>query len=180
MTMRLALTFITAVFVLPGLASAQSVEIFAVTGVVQVWDDEGNIGTGVPIGGGIGFRSPHGFGIELLAERQKATRNFTSGVSFDSTITAARARLLKYFGSGRTQPFAGAGLGVARIESSRTEPPGIGSAVFQRTSTAGTLSGFAGVRISAGDHLFVRPEFELSKSGEHLRMGGMVAVGAAW
>ena len=79
MTMRLALTFISAVFVVPGLASAQSIEVFAATGVVQVWDDEGNIGTGVPIGGGIGFRSPHGWGIEFLAERQKATRNPVSG-----------------------------------------------------------------------------------------------------
>jgi len=180
MSMRLALTFITAFFFLPALASAQSVEIFATTGVCQVWDDEGNIGTGVPIGGGIGFRSPHGWGVEFLAERQKATRNFASGVSFDSTVTAARARLLKYFGSSRTQPFAGASLGIARIESSRTEPLGIGGAVFQRTSTDGSLGGFFGVRISAGDHLFVRPEFEVSKSGEHLRMGGMVAVGVSW
>ncbi len=180
MTMRLALPFLTAVFVLPALASAQSLEIFATTGVIQVWDDEGKIGTGVPIGGGIGFRSPHGWGIEFLAERQKATRDFASGVSFDSTVIAGRARLLKYFGGGRTQPFAGASLGVARIESSRSEPPGIGGAVFRRTSTAGTLGGFAGARISAGDRLFVRPEFELSKSGEHLRMGGMVAVGVSW
>ena len=88
MTMRLALTFITAaVVVAPGLASAQSIDVFAASGVV-------------------------------------------------------------------------------------TEPPGIGGAVFQRTSTAGTLGGFAGVRISAGNNLFVRPEFELSKSGEYLRMGG--------
>ena len=178
MSMRFLLALIAVL--VPAFASAQSLEIFALTGVVQVWDDESNIGTGVPIGGGIGFRSPHGFGLEFLAEHQKATRDFASGVSFDSTVTAGRARLLKYFGSGGTQPFAGAGLGVARIESSRTEPPSIGGAVFRRTSTAGTLSGFAGVRISAGDHLFVRPEFELSKSGEHLRIGGMVAVGGAW
>ena len=59
----------------PVLASAQSIELFATTGAVQLWDDEGNLGAGLPIGGGIGFKSPHGWGIELLAETQKARRN---------------------------------------------------------------------------------------------------------
>ena len=122
MTMRmLAIALVLSV---PALASAQSVEIFATTGVVQVWDDEGNIGAGVPIGGGIGLKWPRGWGIEALAETQKATRDFDSGVRFDSTVTAARARLIKYFGSGRTQPYAGAGVGVTRIESTRESPVG--------------------------------------------------------
>jgi opacity protein-like surface antigen len=167
-----------AIILFPVLASAQSLEIFATTGVVQLWDDEGNIGLGVPIGGGVGFRSPHGWGIEGLAETQKAKRNFDSGVVFDSTVTAARARILKYFGDGRTQPYAGGGLGVTRIKSARTEP--FGGNVFRRTSTSGTVSGFGGLRIAAGNRLFVRPEFELSKAGEHIRIGGTVAAGASW
>jgi opacity protein-like surface antigen len=170
---------LTVLILSPAVASAQSIEIFATTGVVQVWDDEGNIGTGVPIGGGIGFRSPHGWGIEALVEAQKATRDFDSGVSFDSTITAGRARIIKYFGDGRTQPYAGGGLGVTRVKSTRTQPPGFGD-VFRSSSTSGTLSGFGGVRIAAGNVLFVRPEFEISRAGEHLRMGGTVAIGASW
>ena len=174
----------------PTLASAQSIELFATTGVVQLWDDEGNLGVGVPIGGGVGFRSPHGWGIEVLAETQKAKRNFDSDVRFDSTVTAARARIIKYFGSGRTQPYAGGGLGVTRIESTRDSPAGCALVnnvftcasrdIFRSDSTAGTLSGFAGVRIPAGNVMFVRPEFELSKAGEHIRIGGAVAVGASW
>ena len=188
MTMRLlAIALVVSV---PALASAQSVEIFATTGVVQLWEDEGNIGTGVPLGGGIGFKWPRGWGIEALAETQKATRDFDSGVRFDSTVTAARARLIKYFGSGRTQPYAGAGVGVTRIESTRESPVGCalvnnvftctGRDIFQSESTAGTWSGFAGLRIGAGRVLFVRPEFEFSMAGEHVRMGGVVAVGASW
>ena len=179
------------VFILsPVLASAQSIDVFAITGVVQVWDDEGNIGAGVPIGGGLGFRSPHGWGLEALAETQKAERNFDSGVRFDSTVTAARGRIMKYFGNGRTQPYAGAGLGVTRVKSMRESPTGCalvnnvftctGRDMFQSESTKGTLSGFAGVRIAAGNVLFVRPEFELSRAGEHMRMGGTVAIGASW
>jgi opacity protein-like surface antigen len=174
----------------PVFASAQSIEPFATTGAVQLWDDEGRIGVGVPIGGGIGFKSPHGWGIELLAETQKAQRNFDSNVRFDSTVTAGRARLLKYFGDGRAQPYAGGGLGVTRITTTRDSPAdcSLTNNVFRCTSrdivrsksTAGTLAGFAGVRIAAGNVMFVRPEFEVSRAGEHMRIGGTVAIGASW
>ena len=174
----------------PAFASAQSIEIFATTGAVQLWDDEGNLGVGVPIGGGVGFKSPHGWGIEVLAETQKAKRNFDSDVRFDSTVTAARARILKYFGSGHTQPYAGGGLGVTRVTSTRDSPADctLTNNVFRCTSrdivrsesTSGTLAGFAGVRIAAGNVMFVRPEFELSRAGEHMRIGGTVAIGASW
>src|SRR5688572_7606029 len=100
--MTVRMLFLTALILSPALASAQSIEIFATTGAAQLWDDEGNLGVGVPIGGGIGFKSPHGWGIELLAETQKAERNFDSDVRFDSTVTAGHARILKYFGGGRT------------------------------------------------------------------------------
>lgn len=186
--MRIALSI--ALILSPALSSAQSLEVFGSTGVVQLWDDEGNLGVGIPIGGGIGFRSPHGWGIEALADTQKAKRTFDSGVRFDSTVTAARARIMKYFGSGRTQPYAGGGLGVTHIKSTRESPTGCalvnnvftctGRDVFRSDSTAGTLSGFAGVRIAAGNVMFLRPEFELSKAGEHMRIGGTVALGASW
>ena len=175
--MRLLL-LLTGLILIPALGSAQSLEVFAMTGVVQLWDDEGNIGNGMPVGGGVGFRSPHGWGVEALAEGHKATRDFDSGVRFDSTVTAGRARILKYFGTGRTQAYAGGGLGVMRVKSARTEP--FGGTIFRRTSTSGTLSAFAGVRIAASNTLFVRPEFEFLKAGEHIRMGGTVAVGASW
>ena len=183
--------FFAAIILFPALASAQSVEVFAMTGGVQVWDDEGNIGFGVPIGGGVGFKSPHGWGFELVAETQKAKRNFDSGVRFDSTITAGRARILKYFGDGRTQPYAGGGLGVTRVTSTRESPTGCarvnnmftctGRDVFRSESTAGTLSGFAGVRIPAGNGDVRAARSSISRGrASTLRIGGNVAVGASW
>jgi opacity protein-like surface antigen len=182
--------FLGALILSPTLASAQSLEVFAMTGAVQLWDDESSLGIGVPIGGGVGFRSPHGWGVEALAETQQAVRDYDSGVRFDSTVTAVRGRILKYFGSGGTQPYAGAGLGAMRVNTTREAPTGCahvnnvftctGREVFESDSTNGTLSGFAGLRISAGRVLFVRPEFEVSKAGEHMRIGGTVAVGASW
>jgi len=191
--MKMRILILLAGLLFPALASAQSFELFALTGVVQLWDDEGNLGVGVPIGAGVGFRSPHGWGIEALVEGQNARRRFAfpSDVRFDSTVVAGRARLLKYFGSRRGQPYAGGGLGVTRIESTYDYPAGCGFGannqfqcttrdIHSRTSTSGTLTGIAGVRIAAGGRLFVRPEFELARAGEHLRTGGAVAVGASW
>ena len=188
MTLRLLL--VTTMAFVPALASGQSIEVFATTGAVQLWDDEGRIGIGAPLGGGVGFRSPHGWGMEALAEIQKAKRRFESGVQVDSTVTAARARILKYFASGRTQPYAGGGLGVTQVKSTRESPAGCtlvnnvftcaGRDAFRSSSTSGTLSGFAGLRIAAGAVVFVRPELELSKAGEHVRIGGTLAVGASW
>lgn len=187
-TVRIAL--FAGLIAFPTFASAQSLEAFAATGLLQVWDDEGNIGAGVPIGGGIGFKSRHGWGIEVLAETQKATRDFDSGVRFDSTVTGARARIIKYFGSGRTQPYAGGLLGVTHVDTTRESPSGCalvnnvftctGRDVFQNDSTDATWGGFAGVRIPAGRVMFVRPEFEFSKAGQYIRLGGLVSIGASW
>jgi opacity protein-like surface antigen len=111
-------------------------------------------------------------------------------VRFDSTATAARARILKYFTAGSAQPYAGGGLGVTRVKSTRDSPAdcALVNNVFRCTSrnivrsssTAGTLSGFAGLRVAAGNLVFVRPEFEISKAGEHIRIGGNVSVGLSW
>ena len=188
--MRLLIFFIV-LLSLPVSAFPQSIEIFVMTGAVQVWDDEGSLGWGAPIGGGVGFRSPHGWGLEALVESQRVKRRFASDVRFDSTVLGSRARLLKYFRDGRTQPYAGAGLGLTRIKSAYDYPADCALTtnnqfrctsrdVTHRTSTSGTLSGFAGVRIAAGRRLFLRPEFELSRAGEHLRMGGTIVIGGAW
>ena len=117
------LLLLSVIFLTPVVVSAQTVEVFGVTGGAQVWDDEGNIGFGVPFGAGIGLRVPGGWSLEGLFEGQKAERSFTSGVRFDSTLTSARGRILKYFGNGRTQPYAGAGLGLASQTSAMPPAP---------------------------------------------------------
>ena len=184
--MRTALVILLALA--PALVSAQSIELFATTGVVQLWNDESRLGLGIPIGAGVGFHSPHGWGIEALVDGQRASRRFVSDVRFDSTLTAGRARLLKYFGRGEVQAYAGAGLGVSKVKSTFDYPPACTPAnptrcasrdIHRSASTSGTLSGHVGVRFATGS-MFVRPEFELSRAGEHIRMGGTVAIGARW
>jgi len=68
---------------------------------------------------------------------------------------------------------------VAAGAAASTTGAGFGG-VFSRTVNAGSVSGFAGLRIPAGTRLFVRPEFEISRAGEHVRIGGNVAIGLGW
>ena len=139
----------------------------------------------MPIGGGVGFKWPGGWGIEVLAETQKRTRDFDSGVRFDSTVTAARARLIRYFGSGRTQPYAGARLwrDAHRVDARVTFRLRAGQ---QRVYLHGQRH--LSKRVDGGHMERLRrsgqsaqaarrsraPEFEFSMAGEHIRMGGVV------
>lgn len=172
--------FLFVLLLFPTLVSAQvthSREIFLRGGLVALWDDEGRIGKGPSIGGGAGIRLHHGIGIEGLVERQATDRQFSSGVSFRSTVVGATARVVKYVGASRAQPYAGGGFGVARINTFSEFP---GFANNERKTTSTTLGGFTGVRIGAGRRGFLRPEVEMSRAGEHLRIAGSVMAGLAW
>jgi opacity protein-like surface antigen len=174
--------YLAILFVLlyPALLSAQtspSAEVFGRAGLVKLWDDEGNLGTGPSIGGGAGLRLTHGIGIEGLAERHTNDRNFSSDVMFSSTAISAMARVAKYVGTSRSQPYFGGGAGITRVRTTSQFP---GQPINDRTTTSRTIAGFAGVRVAVGRRAFVRPEFEVSQAGEHLRIGGSVAAGLAW
>jgi opacity protein-like surface antigen len=174
------LAFVSVLLLFPTLLAAQSThspEIFVRAGTVYLWDDEGRIGSGLLIGGGAGIRLVHGIGIEGLFERHVTDRRFSSSVSFHSTVVGATARILKYVGTSRVQPYAGGGVGMARIET-LSEFPGFPS--NERRTTSGTLSGFTGVRVAAGRRGFVRPEVELLRAGEHLRIAGSAMAGVGW
>jgi opacity protein-like surface antigen len=176
--MRHAALLVTLLF--PTVLSAQtttSPEILVRAGLIKLWDDEGNLGIGPSIGGGAGIRLPHGIGVEGLVERHTNARNFSSGVAFDSTAVGAVGRVVTYVGRSRTQPYFGGGAGVTRVRTISEFP---GFPRNDRTTTSRTLSGFAGVRFDTGRRVFVRPEFEVSQAGEHLRIGGSVGAGFGW
>ena len=106
-------------------------------------------------------------GVELLTEKQKVRRTFDSGVQLTRPITAARGPHHEALRQRRTQPYAGGGLGVTRVQSIRKSPSGCalgnniftcsGSDVFRATPRQ------VAQRIRRGAHrgrqvLFVRPE----------------------
>lgn len=144
---------------------------------MKLWDDEGNLGIGPSIGGGAGIKLPHNIGIEGLVERHTNDRHFSSGVTFNSTVAGTVGRIIKYVGTSRMQPYFGGGAGITRVRTMSQFP---GFPRNDRTTASRTLSGFAGMRFDTGRRVFVRPEFELSQAGEHLRIGGSLAAGLGW
>ena len=176
--MRQAAILLTLLF--PTVLSAQATtsrEIFVRAGLVKLWDDEGNLGIGPSIGGGAGIKLPHNIAFEGLVERHTNDRQFTSGVTFNSTVVGAVGRIIKYVSASRMQPYFGGGAGITRVRT-MSQFPGFPS--NDRTTTSRTLGGFAGIRFAARRRVFLRPEFELSQAGEHLRIGGSVAAGVGW
>jgi hypothetical protein len=173
----LALLFVVLVPTTLAAQTTVSPEVFVRGGLVKLWDDEGNIGTGPSVSGGGGVRLPHGIGLEGYVERHVNDRNFSSGVSFHSHAVSTMARVVKYVGRSQAQPYFGGAVGVTRINTV-SEFPGFPRS--DRTTTSRTLGGFAGIRFAAGRRAFVRPEFEMSQAGEHLRIAGSVAVGVGW
>jgi hypothetical protein len=86
-------------------------------------------------------------------------------------------RIIKYVGRSGTQPYFGGAAGVTRVKTISQFPGLPGN---ERTTTSRTLAGFAGIRFDAGRGVFVRPEFEVSQAGEHLRIGGALTAGVGW
>lgn len=174
----------------PALASAQAFEIFATTGHAQLWNDESRLGGGIPFGGGVGIRLPVGVGVEAIGEASQHARRFDSDVRFDADAIGFKVRVLKYFGRAGVQPYVGGGFGLTKFESVFDYPVcnfGVNNQfqcptrdVHTSKTTSPTLSGFAGARIPVGRTMFVRPEAEFSSGGEHMGIGGRVAVGVGW
>lgn len=58
--------------------------------------------------------------------------------------------------------------------------PSIGGGAGIRLNHGIGIEGFTGVRIGAGRRGTLRPEVEMSRAGEHLRIAGSVMAGLAW
>ena len=156
-------------------AAAQSGPyVVGAAGAGQLWDDESSIGVATNLGGGVGYRVAPRLDVEFLVDRRDHDRRFTSGVRFDAGMIRATGRALVSLSGGSVQPYVGGAVGSARIHRI-TEFPGLPRR--DGTSTATSTSAIAGVRIFADPRLFVRPEFEISRVGEYLMIGGGVSVG---
>lgn len=136
-------------------------EVFGTVGYGRTWDDEGDIGRGINLGGGLGVRATPKLGFEGSVNRVRHSRTFDfSGVTFKGTGTFVSANALYHFTESGVQPFVTGGVGVVhRTDSSSAiglEPP--------RPSIS--ASGFAynfgvGMKIFANKHISVRPEFKI-------------------
>jgi hypothetical protein len=143
-------------------------EVFGTLAVGWLNDDEGSLGNGVDIGGGVGYRWPGPVAIEVQLGRLEAERRFESGVEFDATLLHVTGRLLYHFSVGDNEPYVGGAVGLTRFERTSIFPvlvPGpagppvrVGDEVSRRDGTEVTWGGVAGLRVRAANRIHVRPE----------------------
>jgi len=171
--------------------SSARVEILGSAGAGPLWDDESLLGTGGVVGAGVGYRLSKPLGVEFLVDRREHDRRFASGVRFAADGWAASGRVLYYFSDRAIEPYVGGSVGTLWVVRTSEFPDQCGlhaAAQFrclpvrhqQRTESARSVAGLAGVRIAMNEHLFLRPEVEVATAGEFLSIGGRIGVGWGW
>jgi opacity protein-like surface antigen len=134
-------------------------EVFGSIGGGKTYDDEGSLGSGFDVGGGVGFRLTPRFGVEGQINRLDYKRDFSSGVRFEGTALFTTANVLYHFTTSQAQPYVIGGLGFVHHEN-RSRFPGDNS-LPTRTSNGFAKNFGAGVKIFLNKKFSLRPEFRV-------------------
>lgn len=134
-------------------------EVFGHLGGGKTYDDEGSLGNGFDIGGGVGFRLTPKFGVEGQVNRIAYKRDFSSGVRFAGTAVFTTANVLYHFSRSQAQPYVVGGVGFVHHENRSRFPED--SFLPKRTSNGFAKNFGAGVKIFLSKNFSLRPEFRV-------------------
>jgi hypothetical protein len=170
-------------------SSTNGVMVFGQASPVQLWDDEGSIGTGLGIGGGVNLPLSDSWNLRGRVIRSQNERNFGNGVVFENSSTRYAAELLWELGDSRYAPYFGAGVGAFSFDH-RTEfgpdprAPVQRPTAVQRFSSSGTelmYGGIAGITAVSAGRFRLQPEFSMWLSqGWFVQMEYAVVAGWQW
>lgn len=138
-----------------GRAKTVRPEAFGGVGWGKAWDDEGSIGTGINVNGGIGFNLISRLGLELEVTSMKNKREGSPGFQAEGRTTSVGPNLVYHFSSSRTKPFVVGGIHFFHHR---------GTAGFVPLPPDGTVNHWAfriggGVKAFVSERVFLRPEF---------------------
>ena len=177
-----------AVWSQPPAPSRHAVEVFALAGPGQMWDDEGDLGVALVGGAGIGYGLGP-FRLEGVLDWRQHQPDFGNDVVIRAEATRVTCLLLYDFRRGGVQPYAGGAVGVTHVDRFSAFPDDCrfvdhelvcsGTREFESSDRSRALSAIAGIRVQSG-RWFVRPEFEMGKAGNDLTITGTIAVGFGW
>jgi opacity protein-like surface antigen len=161
-------------------------EVFGSVGGGKAFDDEGGLGSGVDVGGGVGFRITPRFAVEGQVNRIHHKRDFSSGVRFEGIALFTTASVLYHFSDEKAQPYVLAGLGFVNYENRSRFPED--TVLPKRTSTGFATNFGTGVKLFLNQRVSIRPEFRVffgdtAGSGVEPRfctLRGSVAVSYHW
>jgi opacity protein-like surface antigen len=134
-------------------------EVFGSLGGGKIYDDEGSLGKGLDIGGGVGFRITPKVGVEGQVNRIDYERNFFSGVRFAGTAVFTTANLLYHFSTAKVQPYVVGGVGFVHHENRSRFPEA--DFLPKRTANGFATNFGAGLKIFLNKKLSLRPEFRV-------------------
>ncbi len=156
---------ITFILLLPATVCAQDHvkewELFGSLGGSAVFDDEGKIGSGLDVGGGISYRITPKLAIEGQFNRIAFERDFGgfSPVRFKGRNLFGTASLVYHFRTAQVQPYVLAGGGFVNHEFSVELPPF--PSFVERGSNGGAVNVGTGVKVFVNQSVSIRPEFRL-------------------
>lgn len=155
---------IVSVIEIPAQGTDYRKEVFGNIGYGKIYDDETNLGGGVGVGGGFGYRFTRRLGVDF--EVNSLNHNRDAGVwEFDGrALTAGAGFQVHFLPESPAQPFIRAGLVWARyeanFESRVAEVPPIPNISYTQNVFGPEVGG--GIRFFIGKRWSVRPEFRMT------------------
>ncbi len=181
--LRLLLVFL---LLTSGRAAAQSrpyrTEVFAGGGASRMGGDEGSLGRGPYVVGGMGFRFTARTSAELDLMRAQHERDIAGG-PLEGTATGVFGNIVHHFSEGRTRGFVMGSVGLLHSRRTHSFPSGGTAIVVRSDNTHFAWGGGAGVKTFLKPHLSLRPQLRLVFSETTGVMGlaaFSVAMGYHW
>ncbi|HXV61617.1 MAG TPA: outer membrane beta-barrel protein [Vicinamibacteria bacterium] len=135
-------------------------ELFAGIGASRVGGDEGSLGNGPYLLGGVGFRLATRASVEVDAFRAQHEREIAGG-PLEGTATGVFGNVVYHFSEGRTQVFVTGSAGLLRSETTHTYPVGGTPTTFRSEENGFAWGGGGGVKIFLTPRFSLRPQFRL-------------------
>jgi hypothetical protein len=162
---RLLLLLVVA---LPAIAQQPGrADVFGLIGIGKVYDDEGSLGSGLNVGGGIGYRLRKRLGVEAEVNGFRSERDFGAfPPPFRFSGYQVMGNALSHFGPPRAQFYILGGLGVMGVRNRNRD---IGDTQFG--------IGFGvGMKIFASEHIYIRPDLRIFGRGGSNLIGDPITV----
>jgi hypothetical protein len=114
-TMKLVLAGLLSAAAFPAAAQTAAVQpraiVFGAVGHAQTWDDEGLLGGGTTLSGGVGYRLMRRLTLQAIVDRIPYYRD-VEWLTFDGRILFVGAEAAFQSASPRVRPFAAIGIGI--------------------------------------------------------------------
>ena len=144
----------------PPPASLGSTSVSVLAGQGRTWDDEGSIGSGFAIGGGVEYRFRPRLSVNGAVERLAHDRD-TGFLHFSGRTVFVTLGATYHVAARGVSPYVGGGFGGAFYKGTLNDDIA-GDAVLHRSSTSTLGYGNAGVDIPIGHRVVISPDVRIT------------------